>query len=186
MLKILSPLEMLQRVDVTVKTTSTVFASGTTGSWVQLVTNGGNTECQLPTTAGKPAWTVWTEGNRTVDTSSLPGALGQLTPAWAGAVGFTPDAVRSGKVTTLVGKWRGLTDQVAQDGSTYAVGDLLKVATTAPYIGKLTKITTCAFSGVNADTMLNYPVAIIRGGVFSSYVYLGQTYTGVYEIENLV
>lgn len=181
MLKILSPLEMIQRVDVTAKTTGSVFTSGTTGSWVQLETDGsGNPVCNLSSSNAKPAWAVWTEGIRSVSTSSaLTTSLGQLQPMSAGGAGFSPDALRTGKVTTLVGKWRGLTDRV--DLANYAIGDLLTVATTEGSYGRLTKITT--WSG---QAYIPYPVAIVRGGPYTSYEYLGQTYTGVYEIECLV
>ena len=188
MLKILSPLEMIQRVDVTAKTGGSVFASGTTGSWVQVESDGsGNPVVNLAGIAaaggqGKPGWAVWTEGVRSVTSAYTYGAgQGQLAPTSVGGAGFSPDAIRTGKVTTLVGKWRGLTDQVETTNAP-AIGDFLMISTATP--GKLTKITTYAYSGLNSAG--NYPVAIIRGGPYTSYSYLGNTYTGVYEIEALV
>jgi len=99
MLKILSSLTLLKRIDVTAD--AWVLASGVTGKWVS-ISSGSSAK----PSAGAWAFPVWNESNRD------------------GSVGFTPDVAATGKVSVIYGKLHGVTDQFT---GTPAAGDALKV-----------------------------------------------------------
>ena len=114
MLQILSSLTLLSRFDLTAD--AWILASGVTGTFVAV---NGDT-CGKPT-AGGIAFPIWSESNR------------DLTP------GFSYDVSATGKVTTIYGKLKGITDQYSGNPT---VGAPLYVDAT----GKLT--TTAAGSNV--------------------------------------
>jgi hypothetical protein len=113
MLKLLSDLKRANRFDKSA--TAGVIASGVTGTWVTL---NSNDDFDLPASATRLAFPVWTESNRD------------------GTIGWTPDVGATGKLTVFDGYLRAITDQV-YDYAGLAQGDLLTVTST----GKLTKTT---------------------------------------------
>jgi len=113
MLKLLSDLKRANRFDKSA--TAGVIASGVTGTWVTL---DSNDNFDLPSSANRLAFPIWTESNRD------------------GTVGWTHDVGATGKLTVFDGYLRAITDQV-YDYASLAQGDLLKVTTA----GKLTKTT---------------------------------------------
>ena len=184
MLKILSPLEMVQRVDMVV--TANVNTSGYTGSWVQPTVNAvgsyipsvtGRT-ATFPTTAYKMAYVVWSEGNKRGATlGSTPNA------------GYSYDVSNTNKVTTIFGSWRGLTDQVVAGTST-TPGTLLTVATTTANQGKLTELTSVNISGllgaVGSTLSVFSGIAVARvRNYYTWFVDAGVTYSGVWEVESV-
>lgn len=113
MLKLLSDLKLANAMDFTAA--AGVIASGVTGTWVTI---DSNDTLQLPSSATKFAFPVWTESNRD------------------GTAGYTPDVTATGKLTILDGYLRAITDQVTSYAG-LAVGDLLTVDAN----GKLAKTT---------------------------------------------
>lgn len=189
MLKILSPLEMVERTDVLVS--DTVLASGYTGSWVQPVTNnvgyyfpnaGTNRTADFPTSTYKRAYIVWSEGNKR-------GATLGSTPT----AGYSPDTANTKKVTTLMGKWRGLTDQIVAGTSTTPGTLLTVVSGMGANAGRLTELPLHIpqLSGVVAgSTSIGVPfysgiaVAWVRN-YYTWFIDAGVRYSGVWEIESL-
>ncbi len=103
MLKTLSDLTMVQRIDFTTGT-GTLITSGYQGQWLV----PGSTYATLPTSGQAGAFQIWTEGNRD------------------GTAGFTPDATNTSKLTVLYGPYRARTDRFNSNG-TYAIGTKLTV-----------------------------------------------------------
>lgn len=189
MLKILSPLEMVDRVDVLV--TDTVLASGYTGSWIQPNTAAtgqyfpniatGSRTADFTSNPYGPSYVIWSEGNKR-------GATLGSTPS----AGFSPDTANTKKVTTLVGKWRGLTDQVVAGTST-TPGTLLTVFSgLGANAGKLTLLPLHQplVSGVvpGAFVIPHYSgiaVAYVRN-YYTWFRDAGVTYSGVWEVESLI
>lgn len=99
MLKILSDLNMANRIEVT--PSADVLASGVAGTWVSFV------DGDYPAADGDHGGPIWTESNRD------------------GTAGWTPDVDATGKLTVLSGYVRAQTDQV---GSVTA-GDYLMLDT---------------------------------------------------------
>lgn len=108
MLQILTDLLKVNRMDYTAS--AWILASGVQGNFVEI---DGSDGVQEPSAAGNMAYAIWTESYR-------DGTAGN----WTG------DVSKTGKVTILFGKYKGLTDQFT---GTPAVGEKL-YATTA---GKL-------------------------------------------------
>lgn len=187
MLRLLSPLEMVQRIDV--KVTDNVLTSGYIGSWIQLATAEGAvywpSEAQrtanFPTSAYKPAYAIWTEGKKKSATTGVT----TYTDA-----GFSPDALQTKKVTTLFGKWRGLTDQVVAGTST-TPGTLLTVSLAAASQGKLAPLVAYnasglfAYDGATVNVYSGIAIAAVRN-YYTWLVHMGVTYSGVWEIESLI
>ena len=109
MLKLLTDLTLVARHDY--DASAWVLASGKTGTFV---CHGGSNDVVQPT-AGNFAIPVWSESNRDE------------------TAGWSPDIAATGKVSTLYGKLRGVTDQYI---GTPAVGDPLYVDAN----GKLTTV----------------------------------------------
>jgi|APSaa5957512622_1039677.scaffolds.fasta_scaffold00296_28 hypothetical protein len=101
MLKLLSNLNILQRVELTMPNWSDTTLKQ--GAWIGL---GGITPASKGLLAAYP---IWTESNRN------------------NTYGFTPDAVATGKLTLLVGTHRAMTDWVTTSG--ISVGSPLAVET---------------------------------------------------------
>jgi hypothetical protein len=99
MLKLLSDLNLCQRVEIS---STSVFATAVQGTWVQ-------PDATAPI-AGGAGFPIWTESNRD-DT-----------------VGWTPDTEATGKLTILVGTHRAITDQYS-DGGNIAIGTELRLDT---------------------------------------------------------
>ena len=107
MLEILSTLNNLTRIDLTLDAAGWVLASGVIGSWVSPTGTG---QCIKVAAAGNFGFPIWSESNRS---SSL--------------AGFSPDIAATGKITVLYGKIRARTDQY--DG-TPAIGSKLYLSVT--------------------------------------------------------
>lgn len=90
MFSILSDLSLLLRKDLAVSATGDLLASGVSGTWVTLDTDG---TAVRTSSAVELAWPVWNESNRD------------------GSVGYTPDVNNSKKVTVLAGKFFARTDE---------------------------------------------------------------------------
>lgn len=101
MLKLLSSLNILQRVEVTYDSSQAETDDLRQGSWI-------TTDGALPT-ASEGAFPIWTESNRD------------------NTYGWTPDYTTTGKLTVLVGTHRAMTDQYE---SGVSAGDALKVTAT--------------------------------------------------------
>lgn len=180
MIKVLSPLEMVQRTDV--KVNDNVLASGFPGSWVQHATAetgyyfpGSEASvtrtANWPTSAYKPAYIIWSEGNKR-------GATLGSTPT----AGFSPDTGNTKKVTTLFGKWRALTDQVVSSATTQTPGTPLQAVTTGgANQGKLAAMSTTTASGITLYS--GFVHAYVRN-YYTWFVDAGVTYSGVWEIES--
>jgi len=101
MLKLLSSLNILQRVEVTYDSTQLETDDLRQGSWI-------TTDGAVPSD-GEGAYPIWTESNRDA------------------TYGWTPDYTTTGKLTVLVGTHRAITDQYT---GTITAGMALKVDTT--------------------------------------------------------
>ncbi len=193
MFRPLSPFDMVQRVDVTVD--DGVLASGLIGSWVTIYTGSEgykvgaqNTQkARFATTSYAPVYVIWTEGNKR---GSTVGSNPSTNP------GFTPDALYTKKLTTLVGKWRALTDMVTSSAGTKVPGAYL-MPDTSSTSGKLKEcpVSTLNFAatgvigGTAPGTFYAWsggiPCAVVRN--YHTWLeHMGVTYSGVWEIENLV
>jgi len=184
MLRILSPLDMVQRVDV--KVDDGVLASGFIGSWVDLYqAHGGATttttrHARFADSAYDRVYVIWSEGNKRGATmGSAPSA------------GFSPDTSQTKRLTTLVGKWRAWTDQIsASTGTTPGTllcpdpssthGELMECAA----INVSGALGGLAAGGTTLNVYSGLPCAVVRDYV-GTYVHMGVTYTGVWEIESL-
>ena len=178
MFRPLSPFDMVQRVDVLVD--DGVLTSGVIGSWVEIYqgaeASGGvrwpvnsTQRAKLSITPNIPAYVIWTESaKRMTGSYAVPTQLNQ----------FTPDAIYTKKLTTLVGKWRALTNQVT-GASTKTPGTILYTAAAASP-GQLTGGAT--FSGMAA--LGYFPQAVVRN-YYTFLDHMGVTYSGVWEIESL-
>lgn len=95
MFKILSDLSMILRKELTagatVQGTNSVLASGLSGTWVTLDSNG---DALIGLAGANPAWAVWNESSR----DNTGGT-------------WTPDVVNNKKVTVLCGKYFATTDR---------------------------------------------------------------------------
>lgn len=192
MFRPLSPLDMVQRVDVNVD--DGVLASGLIGSWVTIYGSTGTanegkkwnagvdiTKARFASTAYKPVWVIWTEGMKR---STTVGSQ----PADYTSQRFTPDAIYTKKLTTLVGKWRAMTDMVAV-GTAKTPGTLL-CPDPSSTSGKLMALGSVNISGLleTDSTMTVYSglaCAVVRN-YYSWLDHMGVTYSGVWEIENLI
>lgn len=125
MLKILSDLNKVERIDFTTGT-GTLITSGYQGQWLV----PGATYATFPSSGQAAAFQIWTEGNRD------------------GTAGFTPDATNTSKLTVLYGKYRALTDQFEGVIGSYSIGTELTVSEN----GKLMPVTSSGV-GVSADTV---------------------------------
>ncbi|MBT7929691.1 hypothetical protein HN682_07230 [Candidatus Peregrinibacteria bacterium] len=102
MLKILSSLNLLNRIDVESAFASTDAA--VTGTWAAYDATG---KLDFPT-AGAKAYAIWSENRGTT------------------AAGFSPDIDATGKLTILMGQLHAVTDQVVASG--ISAGDPLSVS----------------------------------------------------------
>jgi len=188
MLRILSPLDMVQRVDV--KVDDGVLASGFIGSWVDLYQAVGGTtttttrHARFADSGYDRVYVIWSEGNKRGATmGSAPSA------------GFSPDTSQTKRLTTLVGKWRGWTNQIST-GTGTTPGTLLCPDPSSTQ-GELMECVAMNISGLNAgagtaapfagltlNVYSGLPCAVVRDYV-ATYVHMGVTYTGVWEIESL-
>ena len=189
MFRPLSPFDMVQRVDVTVD--DGVLVSGLIGSWVTIYQGSEgykwgqtnlNQKARFATSTYNPVYVIWTEGmKRGTTVGSNPSTL-------QGTQAYTPDALYTKKLTTLVGKWRALTDMVAT-GTGKTPGTLLCPDPTST-AGKLMVLPSTNISGL-LGTNTTFTVysgmacAVVRN-YYSWLDHMGVTYSGVWEIESLI
>ncbi len=149
MFKITSDLNLCTRV--TREFAGTLDDDATSGQWVTIDSDGKF--AAIDAGPAGLAFPIWSEGNRD------------------GTAGFTPDVKATGKLTTLYGKYRAITDQVAAaDYAGLAVGDPVVVVSG----GELGALTTP--TAEEAAAVVGYISA-----KYASVVHLGTTFTNCVE-----
>lgn len=142
MLKIMSDLNRVERIDFPTGTT-TLITSGYQGQWLV----PGATYAVYPTSGQAGAFQIWTEGNRD------------------GTAGFTPDTANTAKLTVLYGKYRGRTDRFNGNLNDYSIGTKLTVQTDGdfePATGSAQVYAVCIGEGTmtyfnhNSGSAFNY------------------------------